>query len=458
MQAPKLSYDQTKKLITMIEEKYFSSLTDVTREQFDEWRNNDYTKFRVKKLGAYWLQEAATSQDYLRRKLYQRFNEMNEDRTQSFAPTKTFLAGLKKYFGEDIIHKIMGVSGETISDKINVFKDSVWIYYYYDEFNGISGISTGILSIDSQQVVHIKDMLHERGRPVFYTGRVKLAGDNSLLLFELQTRQTRERDLHILVHIGNSGSKPEIALGQYHNLDDNLTIVSGTIVLADTKKDFDAFLPTFFEKGTAKYHGLKKQVKKYLSEKSGNRIKVPHNIYSYTKLGKWIDDKNSRHKINVANSAVRTFVSAPITSLSADSFKSFQSKITAVKASLEASCRCNCYCALLKVKSQDEWAEHLLFKQIMEELRHCQLFVMVVPPYELERQTSAFIEFGFIYNRKIPVVIFVEKGQGESVKIPNLLRGAANVSSNFISTYFYKDLDEIPEIIKKFERTLFGLS
>lgn len=454
MSTSDLSYEETGKLIALIEAHYYTTLTDETPEEFEKWKKHS-TNFRIEKLGGYFKKTGGLGEEYLRKYLYAKFDKMSSDSPVKYHVTPRFKRALKDFFGKDVFPQLQGLTQVPKNEKVNIFKNSKWAYYYYDERKGIPGISTGFLTIDDDLKVKIKDRNHEKNTNLLYTGTVKPQADNSLLLFQMNTDQTGERDLHILVHIGNSGTKPQIAMGQYHNLDDNLTIISGTIILADTKKNFEGFTPTFFEKGTRTYRELNKQVTRYLGEKAGNRIRVPHNNLSYEMLGKWMRNKLQQRKNNVPDDFVKTFVSAPITSISTANFSNFVSQVQMIIESIEADCSCDCYCALTKLKKQSKRASNLLFQEIAEELRQCQLFVMILPPFHLECQTSALIEFGFIYARRIPVVIFNPVGE-KMPPLPNLLEGAIK-ASNFVINYEYSHIDEVVVIIKEYGRKLFGL-
>ncbi len=82
----------------------------------------------------------------------------------------------------------------------------------------------------------------------------------------------------------------EIALGQYHNVDD--TIYSGTVILEKSKQR--GFMkPRFFQKGDPQ---INESLWEYFEDKHKNRIRVKKGIKSIKELQSWMNAKRKHLK------------------------------------------------------------------------------------------------------------------------------------------------------------------
>jgi hypothetical protein len=95
---------------------------------------------------------------------------------------------------------------------------------------------------------------------------------------------------------------------------------------------------------------------------------------------------------------------------------------------------------------------NILLSEIEAELSACDLFMMILPRLNLKRQSSVLIELGYIMQKNIPKIIFVEDGILPDA-IPNLLEGA--IINGAIRKYVFKNFPDLIDKIARNGRKLF---
>lgn len=414
--------------------------------------------FRQDKLGADWYKVTGRGKEYLRQNLY----DNKHYKKGEFEIVENLYQGLKKYLDKEIFDALF--EEKKLLAKIPTTKEDTgkqsFLFYYYDEKRRSSGVSKGLMTFDEKQhKVIIKDKAHENRMELHYEGSYQSILNDEMLLMTLNIKLSHQRDLHIILHIGNYGQLPNILLGQYHNIDHKNTIVSGSIlcVKEDHVVDYDSFVPKFYNKGTQKYlKEVPSSVRDYLFQKLNNRIKVPKGIFSLESL---LDQKERKRKTYVPHKEVKkVFLSTPSTSLKNEAdYVMVRKEILKIKALLKQKLNFKCYCALEEYESLQDFKENnILFDEIEQQLDVCDLFIMIVTDYTRKRISSSFVEFGYALNRNIFCTVFVQKDIDLKELLPNLMEGAITNKRDFIRKYKFEDITEIHTKINKNGHLLFG--
>lgn len=382
----------------------------------------------VKKVGDY-LHTLGWGETYARQGIYHKLKNLT-DKEDDFqlSITKDFSFKISQVLGKEYWSLLTGelLSGSTSEAKKLQYRNTRWVYFYYDDPKGIPGVSTGVIYIDNNSHVFIKDTLQEIPKRIDYEGGLNFSLNGALMIMALNTKGTKERDLHIALQVGNYGTPPDVMIGQYHNVNSNGTIISGSIIVQSSKYTLENFKPTFFQKGTAPFSKLVPTVQRFFGNKSNNRIKIPNTGYTYSKLDEWIREKeSSRRRIAVKHEQPRLFISAPTTSLdSIENFKLFKKFTTELAKVLKEKYQVEVSCTLLRFNNYEEFREsNILLKIIKEELDTCNYYMIIYPRLKLKRQSSMLLELGYMLSKPIPQIIMIEDGV-PSKDIPNLLEGA----------------------------------
>lgn len=327
-------------------------------------------------------------------------------------------------------------------------------YYYYDEVCGKVGISKGILDFGNNGFCEIKDKAHENNAIIHYEEESRPQFLENILILQLNTKETQQRNLHLALHISNFGTTTEIVLGQYHNLNHKNTIVSGSLlcIKLNEYQNPNSFVPKFFPKGSDEYDGLQDYIKDFLRKKENNRIKMPNEIFSVKALKMWMKSKKTSFTPPI-DDKLSLFISCPATSFSDQSeYNKMRVFIEEISEVLKKEYNFKIYNALVNCNTLEDFkVNNVLLTKTIEELDKCDVFMMVLPKAKTDKPSSIFVEFGYVLNRNIPCAIFVEKNK----IIPNLVQGAIRNGSQKIIEYKYQNLESLKRMIMNNGQELF---
>ncbi len=183
------------------------------------------------------------------------------------------------------------------SDKQRMFEGTRWWLYHYEEYidpftsKPQPGISRAIVSMKEFAKLTIDNIDAsggEPGRKEKYKGQYSIykGSKGEYLLLECWLADSHEKDLHILIYIGNDELKSgEIALGQYHNV--NNTIYSGTVIMEKVRQQ-GSLKPAFFKN---RDKSVPTVYWDFFEDKHKNRIRVKSGIKLKETLKTWIEEK-----------------------------------------------------------------------------------------------------------------------------------------------------------------------
>lgn len=366
----------------------------------------------------------------------------------------------------------------------NLLKDSVVLditnhlfsykYYYYDDYfeNDClnAGVSVGMMLIDTEnESIRIKDKNHmglKSSDNLIYKGGYKMALDGFWVVTELylDSRKARQRNLHIILNKGHYGYEtwPELMIGQYHNINGNLTPVSGTLicVLEQNHVVFHDFLPVFLKNTSSGYRDLQNSklslVAQFLSRKERNRIKTPKGVTSLTLLDKFMKGTKSTYLPSTENIR-KVFLSTPTTCLNAKEYARNRSSVIEIIEVLENELGFECYCAMSKFMTHEDFLEsNVLYEEVEEKLNSCDLFILILGNNEGLKVSSVYMELGYALQRRIFTTIFYHNSFDPRGKWPNLLNGARNHNNDALRAHDFDNIEEIAGRISKSGKGIFG--
>jgi len=185
------------------------------------------------------------------------------------------------------------------SQKADLFINTNWYLYYYDEKLNRDGTKTqgivqSILKIGTFRKTELEDFNLSVNAKRYYKGRIHIHLNTAgFLHLNLNSSETVEKDLSILLNVGEGNGEilPEIVLGQYHNRD-AFSIFSGTLILRPIQNEAlpePCFCP--FD-DASKFQTIDPTIWQYFNKKERNLIKTPQNIYSLERFSSWLASKN----------------------------------------------------------------------------------------------------------------------------------------------------------------------
>ena len=197
------------------------------------------------------------------------------------------------------------------------FHGTVWeLYFFYGLYKEDTGIGRAALEIDTEGIVHI----HNIGNSVStdYEGSFNLIDDNVLFL-DLQGRPNG-RKIHMKVM--TRSSPHELALGSYTSYEKQ-QIFSGTIIFRKYEGNVQDIERGVFaySKNYDKFSKIPIDVRRFLSLKKENLIKVPNYVNNLKDLKRFHEDYRSNKRrlfFNVDKPIV--FISAPMHSIDKDKY------------------------------------------------------------------------------------------------------------------------------------------
>ncbi len=463
-----ISLSELDRIRIAIEEKYVSTTDKSSVEELIQELGK--TTFRNE------ISEAVCgARSYLEHNIYSKLRneDLEKNGKKRITITKPFQKRINDYLGNDLLKNFLKSRKPVNNSKKDLLNGLAYKIFYYDEVNEQEGIATGLLSFERGERVKIKAKNHQDDQETNYKGSVQLVFDKTMLILNLRIINTKERDLHVALHISNNGEIPEVLVGQYHNITNTKSIISGSIiaVLAKDQEEYKTFTPVFYQKGTEIYNNdalIPPEIRDFLYKKDQNRIKIPEGLYSLGSLGNWIDRKKTQQQLkskvdeypNVEEEGLKVFISAPATSVQdPKNFEKIKQGVEEIEQKLKEKFKWDCYSAVTAYeKLEDFRASNIVFNRVINQLKVCDIFIMILPNYEVTRSTSSFIEFGFILHKRLAenqgksplVVVFINKTLEEKERVPNHLNGAKNSPKYGIIPHSFFEFSDIIDQIDKF--------
>ncbi|SFF15064.1 hypothetical protein [Spirosoma endophyticum] len=174
-----------------------------------------------------------------------------------------------------------------LTEKQISFEGECWsIYYAGHDVKLQPRLTQGILEFKSYGEVRLKFNISSQG----YEGKYRTYGkDEFYLLMELRSIPDKRKDLHILVYCGPG--KPEIMLGQFHNVEQN--IKAGLLFLDPIEGDYDTLVPKHINYDDKMYNQINPLIRQYFSEQASKRLFSPVEIVTYARLERYLEINKS---------------------------------------------------------------------------------------------------------------------------------------------------------------------
>lgn len=177
--------------------------------------------------------------------------------------------------------------------KTNLYEDTIWNLFYWDErvksqedSTKEQGIVNAYLVLKQFGKAEIYNWNVDKDCQEFYTGYFHFFQKGEYIILELQTGD--EKHLNMEIYLGSEGLV-EMALGQWHNI--NSTIYSGTLMITRMaeKIEDNPFSPFFISQSelektkNAKKNKSESDLEKSLDEKDGVARELPSYVINYFK-------------------------------------------------------------------------------------------------------------------------------------------------------------------------------
>jgi hypothetical protein len=200
--------------------------------------------------------------------------------------TKKELTAIEKYIGEEnkVPVQLLDVIWRPKS-KATLFIGRWWLYSY-DEIDSEPCIVRSVMTLRPFNKAIIDSLQNDTGNKQRYVGKYHIYGINANYMnIILHTEETEEKDLQMLFYVGSE--IPEIALGQYHNVEG--TIYSGTAVIERALTRGSTTAKYFKFKDNTEQSEIPTYIWDYFKDKHLNSLRVPAFITSEEKFVKWLE-------------------------------------------------------------------------------------------------------------------------------------------------------------------------
>ncbi len=349
-------------------------------------------------------------------------------------------------------------STEIIADKLQLYYNTHWALYYYQDSSSHArlrdGISKAILHVLNDGKVEIENPKLESATD--YVGTIELHDNQNNLIFHLRTKDTKEKKFEINLIIGE-GKVYSLAVGQYTNLDSKGAIVGGTVVLEqiDVKSAEQLLQPIFYEFGSQAYkQELNPNIRRFLSDKRMNFMRVTTGIYTNEQLGEFLEknDVKKKYRNFIEDCEHDVFISSPMTSVNGDEYINFRTEILKVIDTLKTTCQFSdvYYAGNLLDTPEKFFLPNVTFRVNMMALEKSKYILLIYPKRIV---SSVLIEIGWALKSNKPCIIFVRN----RVDLPHILQQVGEIHDIAnVSILEYNDTSDIIKIIENNGRKLFG--
>lgn len=331
---------------------------------------------------------------------------------------------------------------------INNFYNTRWyLYSFYSRpsRNVMAALSRVVLSIDTFGKVYVKN--HDGNRD--YEGTFQLV-KNRLLFFDLQHIRKSESRVHM--KIVSSESPKEISLGGFISYEDE-SIHSGTCIIEHkgVYKDEPSLLPQLFStQGKDFFSEVPYPIRRYLSLKSQNHLKIPNDNFTINDLEDFMRNTQQNKKglfFDYDNPEV--FISSPTDSISPGNHKENSKTISSIINSVKKKLVSSDIHITFKYPGQEneedvneeggidriqEYRKRII--KVMDDLKRTRFFILI---YNEKAISRSLIELGWALAYCKAVLVLYKNDS----KFPNnisVLEDSKKLS--YFKMYPFQDLKE----------------
>lgn len=312
----------------------------------------------------------------------------------------------------------------------NRFYGKAWyMYFFHYNAHGRVRLARVVLIISEQgrvEVENLQDHISEN-----YIGTFQLV-NNRTGIFELRGENQHRKKLYIQAIMG--AVPTEIALGAYVTYEHN-TVVSGTLVLEliQNTKNLD-LTPRLlsWKENVEIFDNVNPTIRKFLSVKGMNYIKLPDDVFSLNILESRMDNyKPKKHVQFFDPDRPMIFISSPTNSISAEVHAKNSKNILVIKKQIED--------AIPEVEvyypGQDQWntQEHTTYLDHLNMLPYVRFFVLIHP--EPNAASASIIEMSWALIYCKTVMLFYKKGT-----IP---KRTTDLSSSYLNVTVTREIEDL---------------
>lgn len=166
-----------------------------------------------------------------------------------------------------------------------------WWFYCYDNIDQSPGITRSVLYLNAFSKAALDSLKTITGAKQRYTGSYHMYGDQATyMMLMMRIDELKANDLHALFYMGSE--RPELALGQYHNVE--ISIYSGTAIIEPALKRGPLVAKFFpFREKNNHSNEINDHIWAYFEKKRLNTLRVPAGIVNEKKLEIWLDNKKA---------------------------------------------------------------------------------------------------------------------------------------------------------------------
>lgn len=310
-----------------------------------------------------------------------------------------------------------------LSSKENNFFPSYWKIFFFHTIPPnykTPRLGQGILHIIDDKNIKLFNVNDQdsRGKE---RGKISLFTDNVMFL-DLASIENNESHLHIKI---NKREYPtEILLGGFTSREKN-TITVGTILLEKLELNSENNETTnILSISDPKFTEIDESIRKFLSRKDQNYLKIPHNIYSLKRLKEKISAHRRKRRyetIFYEHRALIVYFSAPYNSISPEKRSKMQDMVKRIIEKLSDYCNPKDF-SFYPVYLAGE--PEISYNKMQDYLKHTSIFVMF---YFDKVSSASLVELGMALSCSKKVCIFCN-----SQTLPHTIQNMANDAEGVI--------------------------
>ncbi|MEO0899392.1 MAG: hypothetical protein AAFY71_23475 [Bacteroidota bacterium] len=329
---------------------------------------------------------------------------------------------------------------EKLSERTNTeeFYGYSWLgYFFHSSIHSEAKMGRIRLTVSRSGEVILHNI--SGGLSPTYIGSFNLIRD-SIGIFDLRCSEMPSKRLFFQVTMGPSPR--ELALGIYLSHWNNTSIMSGTIVLeliTDTTKNIDSKLLSYRHE-SEEFFAVDPAIRRYLSRKNLNQIKLPNAVYSKKDLRAMLTKYRTNKRSLFFNEDKPTlFLSTPTNSISEERFQKNKESIDFILSAIQETI------PDLKIifgGKRRTVIEKTSFLDKMEHMKRTQFFVLIHDSPEAKSASIMELAWALIFCKV--VIVFYKEGA-----IPELLPHLHNSRRlNYFTAIPINSLNQEKEKIK----------
>jgi hypothetical protein len=270
---------------------------------------------------------------------------------------------------------------EAPSPKMQKFLNTTWYIYFIIIMHRTPKIGRTILRIgntpkDVETEVYKSYGLND------YIGSVEFDNSKKFLIFNLKSKDTLERWVHIKADV-NTGGLPQIILGQYQNIGiGGVSLIFSNVILqyVDASMEESA-TARIFEETDTDFSLVPESIKKYLYDIKLNYAETTTQIYSLDSLKRYVEsyefEERTKETYLRLDDKWNAIISTPKYSLEQSSRSKYEKPVSDLKLFLESEIGLKILDIPFR-KSSGDFLINFPYEVFQQRLRHCDIFILIV--------------------------------------------------------------------------------